>query len=323
VVFTSGGTEADNLAIKGLYWQRNGEDQARRVIISSAVEHHAVLDTVEWLGTQGAEILMIPVDRSGALDLAWLRATLAERHGEVALIALMLANNETGVISPIAEVAALAAEYEIPVHSDAVAAFGHIAVNFAELGVATLAISGHKIGAPVGIGALIVGRKVKLKPLQQGGGQERALRPGTMNAAGAKAFAKAAELALAELDVETARLSRLRDELSGDIKAAIGEVLVTAETAARVPGTLHLRLPECSSDSLLFLLDQREVALSAGSACSAGVTGVSHVLLGMGFAESESTGSLRITLGYNSSEADCKALLGALAPAYEAAKRAS
>jgi cysteine desulfurase len=323
VIFTSGGTEADNLAIKGLYWQRNGEDSARKVIITSAIEHHAVLDTVEFLATQGAEVLFIPVDRAGALDLAWLSDVLAARGGEVALITLMLANNETGVVSPIGAVAGLANEHGIPVHTDAVAAFGHTGVNYADLGVATLAISGHKIGAPVGIGALIVGRRVKLKPVQQGGGQERALRPGTMNAAGAKAFAKAAQLALEELDAEAARLSGLRDRLAHQIKAVLPVAELTATGSWRLPGTLHLRLPECQSDSLLFLLDQKQVAVSAGSACSAGVTGVSHVLLGMGFSEQESTGSLRITLGYNSSEVDTNTLLDALPAAYEAAKRAS
>jgi len=322
VVFTSGGTEGDNLAIKGLYWQRNSEDPARRIIVTSAVEHHAVLDTVEWLETQGAEALFVPIDRGGAIDIAWLERLIADRGGEIALISLMLANNETGVVSPLKNVSALANERGIPVHTDAVAAFGHVTVNFADLGVAALTLSGHKIGAPVGVGALIVGRRVKLQAVQQGGGQERKLRPGTLNAAGVKAFAKAAEMALEELDAESARLSSLRDQLANGIKELIPVAEVTAPGKWRIPGNLHLRLPDCSSDSLLFLLDQAKIAVSAGSACTAGVTGVSHVLLGMGFSEQESTGSLRVTLGYNSSEADVKALLTALPNAYEAAKRA-
>lgn len=322
VIFTSGGTEADNLAIKGLYWQRNGEDGSKRIVVTSAVEHHAVLDTVEWLEGQGAEVKFIPVDQAGGLDINWLENLLSERASEVALITLMLANNETGVVSPLKNIAALASKFQIPVHTDAVAAFGHVAVNFSELGVSALSISGHKIGAPVGVGALIVGRRVKLQAVQQGGGQERKLRPGTLNAAGVKAFALAAQLALEELDAETARLSALRDELAVEIQQAIPSARITAPGKWRVPGNLHLRVPDCSSDSLLFLLDQAKVAVSAGSACTAGVTGVSHVLLGMGFTEAESTGSLRITLGYNSCEADVKALLAALPSAYEAAKRA-
>ncbi len=322
VIFTSGGTEGDNLAIKGLYWQRNSEDAARRIVVTSAVEHHAVLDTVEWLEGQGAEVQFIPVDRTGALDISWLENFLAERGAEVALVTLMLANNETGVVSPLKNVSAIAASYQIPVHTDAVAAFGHVAVNFADLGVAALTISGHKIGAPVGIGALIVGRRVKLQSVQQGGGQERKLRPGTLNAAGVKAFAKAAEFALDELDAEAARLGSLRDRLGSEIKQLIPSAEITAPGKWRIPGSLHLRLPDCSSDSLLFLLDQAKIAVSAGSACTAGVTGVSHVLLGMGYEEAEATGSLRITLGYNSSEADVTALLEALPTAYEAAKRA-
>ncbi|MEN9753578.1 MAG: hypothetical protein RL670_1269 [Actinomycetota bacterium] len=320
VVFTSGGTEADNLAIKGLYWQRIGEDARRRVVISSAVEHHAVLDTVEWLATQGAEILTVPVDKSGNLDLDWLSETLTSRSDEVALIALMLVNNETGVVSPIREVAAIASKFEVPVHTDAVAAFGHIPVNFSDLGVATMAISGHKVGAPVGVGALIVGRQVKLKPIQQGGGQERALRPGTMNAPAAKAFALAAKTSQQELAREAERLSGLRDRLGSEIQSVLPEVEITAFGAQRNPGTLHLRLPNCSSDSLLYLLDQNQIAVSAGSACSAGVTSASHVLLGMGFSHEQSAGSLRISLGYNSSEADIKALLEVLPSAYQQAK---
>ena len=186
VIFTSGGTEANNLAVKGLFAKREGN-----LIVTSAAEHHAVLDVVEHLEAQGAEVHWLSVNSEGQIDLDELKTVLETRGSEVALVALMWVSNETGVITPIGEVTALAAKHGVPVHSDAVAAFGHMPTNFAESGLSTMAITAHKLGGPVGTGALIVSRATNLEPLFHGGGQERAIRAGTMDAAGALAFAVA------------------------------------------------------------------------------------------------------------------------------------
>ena len=323
VIFTSGGTESDNLAVKGLYWQRNAEDANRKLIITAATEHHGVLDPIYWLvDNQGAELALVPVDSRGVFDLDWLALFLAERGSEVALISLMWANNETGVIADIARITELASRFGIPVHSDAVAAFGHTPVDFASSGLAAMSISAHKIGGPVGSGALIVGRSVKLTSLVHGGGQERGLRSGTMDAAGASAFALAAELAVGELESEDVRVGLLRDRVISGVQEIAPDAVLSSGDAATLPGTAHFTFPGCSADSMIFLLDAAGVSVSAGSACTAGVNRPSHVLIAMGRSEDEATGSLRITLGYTSTEADVDRLLKALPSVYAAAKKA-
>ena len=323
VIFTSGGTESDNLAIKGLYWQRNGEDANRRLIITAATEHHGVLDPVYWLvDNQGAERALVPVDSRGVFDLDWLKNLLAERGTEVALISLMWANNETGVIADIARITELASQFGIPVHSDAVAAFGHTPIDFSASGLAAMSISAHKIGGPVGSGALVVGRSVKLTSLVHGGGQERGMRSGTMDAAGASAFALAAELSVAELEAETVRVGTLRDRVISGVQSAAPDAILSSADASVLPGTAHFTFPSCSADSMIFLLDAAGVSVSAGSACTAGVNRPSHVLLAMGRTEDEATGSLRITLGYTSTADDVDRFLEALPSVYAAAKKA-
>lgn len=323
VIFTSGGTESDNLAIKGLYWQRTSEDSRRKLIVTAGTEHHGVLDPIYWLvDNQGAELALVPVDSRGVFDLDWLGNLIAERGVEVALISLMWANNETGVITDIARITELAAASGIPVHSDAVAAFGHIPVDFASSGLAAMSISAHKIGGPVGSGALIVGRSVKLTSLVHGGGQERGMRSGTMDAAGASAFALAAELAVAELAAETVRVSTLRDRVIAGVQSVAPDAILSSGDAAVMPGTAHFTFPGCSADSMIFLLDAAGVSVSAGSACTAGVNRPSHVLLAMGRTDDEATGSLRITLGYTSTADHVDRFLEALPSVYAAAKKA-
>lgn len=323
VIFTSGGTESDNLAIKGLFWAQQNRDPKRKVIISSGTEHHAVIDPIEWLAKhEGADVVWAPVNFDGVVDVEWLAGFLAERGDEVALISLMWANNEVGVLHPIVSVVELASTHQIPVHSDAVAAFGHVPVNFAQSGLAAMSISGHKIGAPIGIGALIVSRATVVESIIHGGGQERGFRSGTMNAPAAAAFAVAAELAVGELEAESARLSALRQRLVEGVKAVAPEATLTGGDVDRVPGNAHFTFPGCSGDSLLYLLDASGICVSTGSACQAGVTSASHVVVAMGREPDVAIGSLRITLGYTSCEEDVKTFLAALPAAVEGALKA-
>ena len=323
VIFTAGGTESDNLAIKGLYWQRNSDDIVRPLIVSSGTEHHASIDPMEWLQNHdGAEIVWLPVDYQGIIDFDFFEKFLEENHERVALVNLMWANNETGVVTDMAKVVALAKKYDIPVHSDAIAAFGHIPVSFADSGLSTMSISAHKVGGPVGAGALIVSRSTKLVSIIHGGGQERGMRSGTMNAPVAKAFALAAELAVAELETETKRLSALRDRLVQGVLSLSPLAHHTATDSKRMPHNAHFTFEGCSGDSLLFLLDQQGVCVSVGSACQAGVNGPSHVLVAMGRTEREALGCIRMTLGKDSTDADIDAVLAALPKALDGAARA-
>jgi cysteine desulfurase len=328
VVFTSGGTESDNLAVKGLYWARQAADPRRRRILCSSVEHHAVLDTVEWLEAhEGAEVCWLPVDADGRVDVEALRAEIERDPGSVALVAVMWANNEVGAVQPIGDVVAAASRHGIPVHSDAVQAFTAVPLDFAASGLATMAVSGHKIGGPVGIGALFVRRDVVLTPVQHGGGHERALRSGTLNAAAATGFAEAARTAVAGLAVEAERLAGLRDRLVAGVREAVPEARLNGPADAeregtRLPGNAHFTFPGCEGDSLLFVLDMLGLETSTGSACTAGVPRPSHVLLAMGRDEETARGAQRFTLGHTTTTADVDALVAALPEAFERARKA-
>ncbi|MEY4714300.1 MAG: hypothetical protein RIQ37_630 [Actinomycetota bacterium] len=321
VIFLSGGTEACNMAIKGIYWQQKAQDPRKNFIISAYTEHHAVIDTLEWLAQhQGAEIIWLEVSKTGEINLEQLAQLVETRGEEIALIALMWANNETGVVTEIPKVTQIAGK--IPVFSDAVAAMGHIPVDFKASGLSAMAISGHKIGAPIGVGALIISRNLKPESLIHGGGQERGLRSGTMNYPMALGLAQASELASAELTARHERLAELRDTFERRLKELFPEVIFTTQAANRLADNSHMLFPGCTSDSLLFLLDQEGIAVSAGSACQAGVVGPSHVVLNMGYDEKLASAPLRVTLGWNTTEADLDALLKVLPGAYEKAKQA-
>ncbi|WP_154605802.1 cysteine desulfurase family protein [Arthrobacter sp. AQ5-05] len=329
VIFTSGGTEADNLAVKGLFWSRRAADPVRNRILVSSVEHAAVADTVEWLQKhEGAEALWLPVDAAGVLDVAALDKELADGGASsVALLSCMWANNEVGTVQPIAQIVALAAKYGIPVHSDAVQAFGSIPVNFKDSGLAAMSISGHKIGGPVGVGALLLGRAVKLTPVQHGGGQERSVRSGTLDTAGVAAFAAAAQDVTANLAAEGVRIAGLRDAIIAAVHEAVPEAVLrgadpAVDPRARLPGNAHFTFPGCEGDSLLFLLDMAGVESSTGSACTAGVPRPSHVLLAMGLDEDTARGAQRFSLGHTSSQADVDAFVAALPDAHARAKQA-
>lgn len=321
VVFTSGGSEANNLAIKGFFWQRQ-QDKPRKYIISALTEHHAVIDPIEWLEQhEGVQVLWLPVDKTGQPDLSTYRAWLTQFGDEIALVSLMWVNNETGAIWDIATIAAMANEYGIPVHSDAVAAFGHTEISFRASGLAALSISGHKLGAPIGVGALIVSRSHKPISLIHGGGQERGLRSGTMNYPHALSLATASELAVKDMVEREARLEILRDQLEAEVLEKVPQAQKTI-TGARIGHTASFIFPGVQSDSLLFLLDQKGVSVSAGSACQAGVLRASHVLLAMGYDEAEASAVIRVSLGHTTTEADIQAFTQAISEVYEMALRA-
>lgn len=324
VIFTSGGTEADNLAVKGLFWARRDEDPRRTRVLCSAVEHHAVLDTVEWLERhEGADVVWLPVDESGTVRLEVLQQEIERDPGSIALVTVMWANNEVGTIQPVTEIVELAKPHGIPVHSDAVQAFGSIPVDFRGSGLAAMSVSGHKLGGPVGVGALFLGRSVKLTPVQHGGGQERDVRSGTLDTPAIAAFAAAAEAVTGNLAEEQERLSALRDRLIDGVCAAVPDAVPRgAAGERRLPGNAHFTFPGCEGDSLLFLLDLAGVESSTGSACTAGVPRPSHVLLAMGLDEDTARGAQRFTLGHSSTDADVDALLKALPEACTRARQA-
>lgn len=327
VVFTSGGTESDNLALKGLFWSRVAEDPRRTRIISTSVEHHAVLDPLEWLADEeGAEVVLAPVDGLGRIDLDAFRAAVESDPGSVALVSVMWANNEVGTVQPIAEVVALAHEHGIPVHTDAVQAIGQVPVDFAASGVDALTLTGHKIGGPYGVGALLLRREVELTALLHGGGQERDVRSGTIDAPAIAGFATACELAVKGQADLAVRLAELRDELVREVQGVVPEAVYNGDPVAtldhRLPGNAHLSFPGCEGDSLLMLLDARGIECSTGSACNAGVPQPSHVLLAMGCSDEQARASLRFSLGHTSTEADVQALVEAIGPVVERARAA-
>lgn len=324
VVFTSGGTEAINLAVKGMFWARNAEHARPRILVPGG-EHHATVDAVEWLErAEGARADWLPLDAEGRIRVEAVEAALAEPD-DVALLTVLQVNNEVGTIQPVGSLAALAASTGVPVHVDAVAAYGHLPIDFAGLGVDALSVSAHKIGGPVGIGALILARTSAVVPLIHGGGQQRQVRSGTQDVAAAVAFAAAALAAEGERVEEVRRLSALRDRLIHGVREAVPEAVLSGpepSTGERVASNAHFVFPGAQGDSLLFLLDLAGVSVSTGSACQAGIPEPSHVLIAMGRSEQEARGALRFTLGRTSTEADVDALLLALPGAYAQASRA-
>lgn len=323
VIFTAGGTESDNLAVKGLFWARRAADPARRRVIASSVEHHAVLDAVHWLAThEGAEVTWLPVDERGAVPAAAVREALDPHADEAAVVTLMWANNEVGTLQPVAAAAAAAAAHGVPFHTDAVQAVGQVPVDFAGSGVTALTVSGHKLGGPAGVGALVLARDTPCTPLLHGGGQERDVRSGTLDVAGVTAFAVATELAVKHQAEFALRVGALRDELVAGVRAAVPDSVLNGDPDDRLPGNAHFSFPGCEGDALLLLLDAQGVACSTGSACNAGVAQPSHVLLAMGADDHRARGSLRFTLGHTSTASDVAEVVAALPAAVERARRA-
>ncbi len=314
VVFTSGGTESVNLAVKGLYWARNADAPRPRILVPRG-EHHATIDTVEWLERyEGAILEWIPLDQFGRIRLDAL-AEVVEARDDIALITLIWANNEVGTIQPVAEVVALAASSGVPVHADAVSAYRHVPIDFASSGLAALSVSAHKIGGPLGIGALALSRTATVVPLIHGGGQQRDVRSGTQDAPAAISFGVAAQH-------PAPQLADLRDRVIAGVRAAVPSAILRGDPVGRLDSNAHFTFPGCEGDSLLFLLDAAGVSVSTGSACQAGIPEASHVLLAMGLSDTEARGALRITVGHTTTEADVDALLVALPDAVARATRA-
>lgn len=327
VVFTSGGTESDNLAVKGLFWSRRDADPRRTRILSTAVEHHAVLDPLHWLGEhEGAEVELLPVDHLGRLDVDALRASVERDPGSVALVSVMWANNEVGTVQPVQAVVEIAHAHDIPVHTDAVQAVGQVPVDFAASDVDLLTLTAHKVGGPYGVGALVVRRELELTAQLHGGGQERDVRSGTIDAPAIAGFAAAVEIAVKQQAEHAERVCGLRNDLVARVVEQVPDAAVNGDPDCapdhRLPGNAHLTFPGCEGDSLLMLLDARGIACSTGSACSAGVPQPSHVLLAMGRDDEQARSSLRFSLGHTSTQADVDALVEAIGPVVERARAA-
>lgn len=328
IIFTSGGTESDNLAVKGAYWARRDADPRRVRLLVGATEHHAVIDCVDFLVEhEGAEVTWLAPTREGFIEPETVRAAIEQDPASVALVSVMWANNEVGTVQDVAAIVREAHAHGIPVHSDAVQAVGHVPVDFAVTGVDLMSVTAHKLGGPMGIGALVAKRGAHLVPLSHGGGQERQIRSGTLDAPAIVGFAAAVVEAVSRLDHEASRLTALRDELieramrlEPDLRPC--GFWEPGDHTRRLPGNAHLLLPGCEGDSLLYLLDAAGVACSTGSACQAGLPQPSHVLLAMGVPEEQARGALRLTLGHTSTRADVDACLEALPGAIERARRA-
>jgi cysteine desulfurase len=324
VVFTSGGTEADNLAVKGLYWAR--QDGPRRQVLTTSVEHHAVLDSVRWLeDTQGAEAIWLGVDTEGGVRPEALRAAISRAADQVAVVSVMWANNEVGTIQPVAGLAAVAHEYGVPFHTDAVQAAAQLPVDFAASGADALSVSAHKLGGPVGVGALILARGAEPVPVLHGGGQERDVRSGTLDTPAIRAFAVAAAVCAKRRTEEAERLAALRDDLVSQVLAAVPDAVLNGPPPGpgRLPGNAHFSFPGCEGDALLMLLDANGIACSTGSACTAGVAEPSHVLLAMGAGDSRARGSLRFSLGHTSTQPEVDALAAVIGEVVDRARRAA
>jgi cysteine desulfurase len=321
LIFTSGGTESDNLAIKGAFW--SGTEVGRSRVVTSALEHHAVLDSVAWLGkSAAAEVSYIPVDTAGRIELSALADAVDAR---TALVSVMWANNEVGTLQPIRQSTAIAAEHGAVSHSDAVQAVGHIEVDFATSGLDLLSFTAHKLGGPYGIGALLARRELRLAPVLHGGGQEREIRSGTLDVAAAAGFAAALDVASRSRVQEERRLRELRADLVSAVLAGVPWAVPygTSVERDRLPGIASIGFPGCAADAILMLLDSAGIDCSTGSACSAGVAQPSHVLLAMGYSEVDARSVLRFSLGHSSTLSDIRVLANALPEAVQRAKAAT
>jgi cysteine desulfurase len=329
VIFTSGGTEADNLAVKGMFWARRAGDPRRIRVLTTAVEHHAVLDSVHWLAqAEGASPQWLPVDDCGLVHADALRAALGpgpDGADGTALVSVMWANNEVGGVLPITALAAVAHERGVPFHTDAVQAAAQLPLDFAASGVDAMTVTAHKLGGPVGVGALILGRAVAPVPVLHGGGQERDVRSGTLDAPAIRAFAVAAVTSARRRAAEAVRVAALRDDLIRQVLLAVPDAVLNGPPPGpgRLPGNAHFSFPGCEGDALLLLLDARGIACSTGSACTAGVAEPSHVLLAMGADEARARGSLRFSLGHTTTQADVDALGACIGEAVNRARRAA
>lgn len=301
IIFTASGTEANNLAVKGLYWRAGA---SKKAIVSTPIEHHAILDPLEWLEREHSVTLhMAEVDSHGTTKVDSIAQLLSEYQKEISFVTVMHSNNEVGVLQPVAEIAAISREYEIPMHTDAVQSFGKVPLDFGKLGVSALTISGHKIGGPLGVAALVAKKDLELTPLLHGGGQERDVRSGTLHTPAIAAFATAAELSQQRLQINADRIRSMRARLINGVTAAVEDVKVNGGENT-LPGIAHFTFVGAEGDALLLLLDAQGVQCSTGSACSAGIAQPSHVLIAMGMAPKIARSSIRFSIGTTTSEKD-------------------
>lgn len=327
IVFTAGGTEANNLITKGVFWAQSSAEPRRRRLVTTAIEHHALLDPVHWLAqAAGAVVDEVPVDAAGRVDLAAFEDTIARNPDDVALISVMWANNEVGTVQPVAQIAEIGRRHGIPVHTDAVQAIGHLEVDIAATGLDALSFSAHKFGGPPGVGALVLSRTLDPVPLLHGGGQERDVRSGTLDVPSIAGMAAGLLAALDMREERTARIEKLRARLVEGVRGVVPDAVLNGpsdlDSDHRLPGNVHFSFPGCEGDALLLLLDAQGIACSTGSACSAGIAQPSHVLIAMGADDVTARSSLRFTLGHDSSDADVDAAISAIGPAVERARAA-
>jgi cysteine desulfurase len=329
IVFTSGGTEADNLAITGSLRAARAADPLRHRVVVSGVEHHAVLDVVDHaVEHEVAQATFVAPGECGTVQPDAVRAAIEEDPASVGLVSVMWANNEVGTVQDVTTMAAIAHEHGLAFHTDAVQAAGHLPVDFAGSGVDLMSVSAHKFGGPLGIGALVAKRDARLVALSHGGGQERGVRSGTLDVPAIRGFAVALTEAVEQREAEAARVGALRDRFLAGTQALDLGIRVTGcwergDVTTRLPGNAHITIPGCEGDSMLYLLDAAGIAVSTGSACQAGIPQPSHVVLAMGRSEEEARGSLRVSFGWTSTEADVDAVLAALPEAIARARRAS
>jgi len=315
IIFVASGTEANNLAIKGFFWA----NPSKKTIVVSTIEHHAVLDPVDWLEKHdGAKIIYAPVTSQGIVDLDALRLIVDENREDIALIAVMHSNNEIGTLQPISDVVAIAGD--IPVHSDAVQSFGKVPFDFAGLGLTSATISAHKLGGPLGVGALILKRGLDITPLLHGGGQERDIRSSTVNAPGIISFATSVDQSLMNLRENFFRVENLADQLRLGIQKAVPESIINGRTGNNLPGIVNVTFPGTKNETLLVLLDMAGISASQGSACSAGVQRPSHVLLAMGISETSADATIRFSLGSTTTEAEITTVCDLIAAIAEKAR---
>jgi len=320
VIFTATGTEANNLAVKGLYWKAIKE--GKNLIITSTFEHHAVMDPILWLAEhEGAKIIEIDVDKSGMVDLDRLKQVVIDNKGKIAFISIMHSNNEVGTLQDIAQIVKIAGD--IPVHSDCVQSFGKVELSFKELGLTAATISAHKIGGPLGVAALILKRGLDIEPILHGGGQERDIRSGTFNAPSILAFAAAATESASEFKERSVVVRKLKQSLVEVVKKNVSDAWVNGDQANSLPGIVSITFPRSDSEGLLLLLDSEGIACSTGSACSAGVQRPSHVLLAMGLSEDETTSTLRFSLSHSNTIAEIEKLGAVIASVVERSRAAS
>ncbi|KRO38731.1 MAG: hypothetical protein ABR66_01150 [Microbacteriaceae bacterium BACL25 MAG-120322-bin65] len=323
VIFTSGGTEAINQALKGAVWAKKrseGRDAITRVVTTGA-EHNATLDALGWLAEQeGTDIVYAALTSEAVIDLVHLESILESQ--EVTMVSSLLANNEVGSIQPVEALCALAREHRTPVHIDAVAACGYLPIDFSALGASAMSVSAHKVGGPVGVGALLLSRTApEIQALHHGGEQQRG-RSGTIDMAGAVAFAAALEIQERNRLTQVDHLRQMRDYLLEGLTTACPQVIVRGSLDERLPGNAHLTVPGCEGDVLLYLFDQHEIHVSTGSACQAGVPEASHVLIAMGVGASEARGALRFSMGYSVTKSDLDAVIRAFPSVVEKASSA-